>query len=132
MALRRAALFGIVAVVALVAAACGRSASSLNQEANGLYQQGDYAAALELYQRAQAERPELLELRYNAGNAFHRLGRYDRAAQEARRALFADDPQLLAKGYYSLGNHLFRQGEMDGALDAYKNALIHDPTDADA
>lgn len=128
----RWAILLAVAALALVAVACGRPASSLNQEANRLYQQGDYAAALELYQRAQAERPDLLQLHYNAGNALHQLGRYDRAAEESRRALLADDPQLLAKAYYSLGNHLFRQGALEDALDAYKNALIHDPADQDA
>lgn len=130
--MKRAILMATAALLALLAAACSRAVPSPNEEANRLYQSGDYAAALELYQRAQAERPDLPELHYNAGNALHRLERYDRAAQEARLALSAQDPQLLAKAYYNLGNHLYRQGALRDALDAYKNALIHDPSDQEA
>ncbi len=122
---------GLMALIAVVA--CDSSPSpSLNQQANERYQQGDYAGALDLYREAQIERPDLLELHYNAGNAIHRLEQYDRALDETRQALVSPDSGLLAQSYYSVGNHYFRQQRLADALEAYKNALVQDPTDFDA
>ena len=121
-----------LAVLGLVGAACAAGAHSLNEKGNRLYHDGSYTEALEAYQRAEAERPDLGELGHNTANALHRLGRFDRAAEEARRALGSADGPLAAKLYYGLGNHLLRAGRLAEALDAYRNALIEDPSDGDA
>ena len=119
-------------LVVLLAAACGDAAYSLNRQGNQSYAQGDYARALESYRRAQVQRPDLPQIGHNIGNALHRQGDYQKAVEEGRRALFGDDLSILARAYYSLGNHYFRLGLLDEARAAYKNALIHNPDDADA
>jgi Ca-activated chloride channel family protein len=130
---RKAAVLGPLALAAgLLAAACASSAHSLNDDGNRLFAQGQYDRALESYQRAQAERPDLLQLDYNIGNTFHRLGDYPRAVEETQRATAATDSALAFRAYYSLGNHYFRLGQLQAAFDAYKQALILKPSDLDA
>jgi Ca-activated chloride channel family protein len=130
---RKAAALGPLALVAgLLAAACASTALSLNDDGNRFFAQGQYDRALESYQRAQAERPDLLQLDYNIGNALHRLGDYPRAVEETQRATAATDSDLAFRAYYSLGNHYFRLGQLQAAFDAYKQALILKPNDLDS
>ena len=130
---RKAAVLGPLALVAgLLAAGCASSVHSLNKDGNRFFAQGQYDRALESYQRAQAERPDLLQLDYNIGNALHRLGDYSRAVEETQRATAATDSDLAFRAYYSLGNHYFRLGQLQAAFDAYKQALILKPDDLDS
>lgn len=119
-------------IVGPLFAACGDAAYSLNHKANQYYAQGDYAQANENYRRVQVERPDLPQISYNLGNTLHRQGDYAKAVEETRRALFSNDEFILARAYYSLGNHYFRMNRLDEARTAYKNALIHNPNDTDA
>jgi Ca-activated chloride channel family protein len=130
---RKAAAFGPLAVVAgLLAAACASAAHGLNEEGNRFYAQGRYERALESYQRARAERPDLYQLDYNIGNALHRLGDYPRAIEETGRATASTDSDLASRAYYSLGNHHFRLGQLQAAFNAYKEAVIINPDDLDS
>jgi tetratricopeptide (TPR) repeat protein len=129
---RKAAALGPLALVAgLLAAACAGTAHNLNDDGNRFFAQGEYDRALESYQRARAERPDLLELGYNSGNALHRLGDYPRAVEEAQPASAATETDLAFLANYSLGNHYFRLGQLQPAFDAYKQALILKPGDLD-
>ncbi len=119
--------------LALVLAACARpSAQQLNEDGNRAYARGDYQPALDDYRRAQVARPDLPALSYNAGNALYQQGDYSRAIGEAQRAANAADPEVSAKAFYSLGESYYRQGKLQDALDAFKNALRIDPGDHDA
>jgi len=130
---RKEVVLGPLALLAgLLAAACASSVHSLNDDGNRLFAQGQYDRALESYQRAQAERPDLLQLDYNVGNALHRLGDYSRAVEETQRATAATDSDLAFRAYYSLGNHYFRLGQLQAAFDAYKQALILKPDGLDS
>jgi Ca-activated chloride channel family protein len=130
---RKAAFLGTLTLVAgLLAAACASAAHSLNEDGNRFFAQGQYDRALESYQRAQAERPDLLQLDYNIGNTLHRLGDYSRAVEETQRATAATETDLAFRAHYSLGNHYFRLGQLQAAFDAYKQALILKPDDLDA
>jgi Ca-activated chloride channel family protein len=126
-------------LLALLIGACGgeegEDTSSLrarNEEANQLYAAGDYAGALAIYQELIAERPDVDELSYNAGNALHRLQSYDRAVSATSRALPPREVDLGADTYYSLGNHLLMLDRLDQAYVAYRQALLLNPDDADA
>ena len=122
----------VLAAAILVTACSSASYAGLNRDGNDLYEQGRFSDALELYQRAQAERPDRPELSYNAGNALHRMGEYERAVEETRRSFGDRDAEMLARAYYSLGNHFFRSGSLTSAFESYKNALIYDPSDRGA
>jgi len=129
---KAAALAPLALVAGLLAAACASAVHSLNEDGTRFFARGEYDRALESYQRARAERPDLLQLDYNIGNAVHRLGDYSRAVEETQRATAATDSRLASAAYYSLGNHYFRLGQLQPAFDAYKQALILKPDDLDA
>lgn len=123
---------GIVLVVGGACAARGGTAERLNQEGNRAYRAGDYRGALDSYQRAQVERPDLAAVSYNAGNAYHRMGRYDRAVSESQRAVASGDDDVRARAYYATGNHFAKQQRWREAYESYRNALILAPDDLDA
>jgi Ca-activated chloride channel family protein len=130
---RKAAALGPLAIMAgLLATSCASGVHSLNEDGNRFYAQGQYDRALESYQRARVERPDLYQLDYNIGNALHRLGDYARAVEETGRATASTNSDLAFRAYYSLGNHHFRLGQLQAAFDAYKEALIINPDDLDS
>ncbi|HXH22028.1 MAG TPA: VWA domain-containing protein [Dehalococcoidia bacterium] len=134
LSLRPRPALALVAVAALLGA-CSGDGDSLRSEvqrANRLYEEGRFEEALDIYQRLQAQRPDLPELAYNAGNALHRLERFDRAVAETRRALPPSTIALGAATYYALGNHYLAQRDLMNAFEAYKSALLLNPGDSDA
>jgi tetratricopeptide (TPR) repeat protein len=118
----------------MLSSACGDSNTlrARNQEANQLFAAGDYEAALAAYQELLAERPDVDQLSYNAGNALHRLEAYERAIAETQRALPPTDVRLGVATYFSLGNHLLQLGRLEEAYAAYRSALLLNPNDEDA
>lgn len=131
----RKVLLALAPFVWLLASAClaeGGAAERLNQEGNRAYAAGDYQGALERYRRAAVERPDLRAIAYNTGNALHRLGQYERAVSEAQRAAVDGPNDVRFRAYYGLGNHFARLNRWREAYEAYRNALILNPTDLDA
>jgi Ca-activated chloride channel family protein len=128
---RAARLWPVAAAGLFVAALCSDGIDELNRRGNRQYAQGDYAAALESYRDAQAMDPGVRPLYYNAGNALHQEGQFDAAVEESRRALPAD-AELTDAAEYAIGNHHLRAGRLIEAIEAYKRALLADPSDADA
>jgi Ca-activated chloride channel family protein len=123
-----------VLIIALLIAACSSSNSlrDRNQDANHLFEAGDFEAALTAYQELLAERPDVPELSYNAGNALHRLEAYERAIAETQRGLPPDEVDLGVATYFALGNHLMQLGRFEEAYAAYRAALLLDPRDEDS
>jgi Ca-activated chloride channel family protein len=116
----------------LVGAVCTAGVASVNRRGNDAYQAGDYAGAVVLYSTAQAIDPSRAEPYYNAGNAYERIGDNNSAIAQAKRALNTGDPLVRAPAEYSLGNHSAGAGLYSDAADAYRRALLADPSDADA
>ena len=103
-----------------------------NQAANRLFEQGEFEQALRAYGELLAGRPDLPELAYNAGNTLHRLGSFERAVEETRRALPPTTVTLGAATYFALGNHFLGLNDLPNAFEAFKSALLLVPNDADA
>ena len=122
----------LLALVLLIGACGSDPLHEDNARANRLFAEGDYEGALAAYEELIAQRPDVPELAYNAGNALHRLERYARAVTETRRALPPSESRLGAATYYSLGNHYLALDRFEEAYEAYKSALLLDPGDADA
>jgi Ca-activated chloride channel family protein len=122
----------LLVLVALLFAACGSEASDLIADGNAAYERGDYQAALEAYQRAQAEAPDRPEAHVNAGLALHQLDQPERAIAETRRALPVDDPLLAARIHYNLGGHWFALGRYAEAVSEYRQSLMLNPNERDA
>jgi tetratricopeptide (TPR) repeat protein len=120
-------------LLALFAGACTSDPlREHNQQANRLFEQGDFQGALEAYQQLLAQRPDIDELSYNSGNSLHRLENFERAVAETQRALPPNNDRIGAITYYALGNHLLALERLEEAFDAYRNALLLNPGDSDA
>ena len=113
------------------------------ERGNRLYRAGRYAEAVEAYHEALRDGDTSPELRYNLGTALLRLGRHEEAGQYLESALEGVDPDLRRRSLYNLGNRYLEaaraegdaaaQGALlQGAVEAYKRALRHEPSDADA
>ena len=128
----RAARVSVVAgaLLALGLAACGDAAGT-NETANGQFNAGDFAGALERYKALLREHPDTPELSINAGNALYRLGDHARALANYEAAVSTPDRRVRAIALYDQGNALFRLGRFAEAREAYVAALKLDPSDRD-
>jgi Ca-activated chloride channel family protein len=130
---RKPYLIFLILVIGLLLVACSPSAEKLNQEGNQAFTEQAFIDALEAYQNAQIESPELAEPYYNAANAYYRQGQYEQALEQLQQALqFAEDENLAENSLYNLGNNFFNSQELETAIEAYKSALLLDPHDQDA
>jgi len=64
------------------------------------------------------------------GKLWHRRGDQERAIQHLGDAVKEKPNQ--ASGHYDLGNALYRNEQLDDALEQYKTAMLIDPDDQDA
>jgi len=126
---RRPAMLTLAALVAL---SCTDAMAEQNQAANTLYARGDFRGALARYRDLQQAKPELAQLSVNAGNALQRLQEHARALSDYGVGARSEDTTLRLHAHYGRGSALFRQGKLDEARDAFKDALRADPTDRDA
>ena len=113
---------------------------------NALFDQQDYAAALEAYTAAADQLPDSPEVVYNQGVAHYALGDYGEAERLFRQVdRTARGLELVAAARYNLGNSKFQQGmaqresDLQQALSAlqasvafYQGALGLTPHDQDA
>lgn len=120
-------------VVALLAVVNGADpAAKLLRRGNGAYAEQAYLEALELYQNAQVENPELAQPYYNAANAFYREGQYEQALAQMQQALLYADADLAQHSYFNLGNSFYNAQDLGTAVQSYIQALLLNPHDADA
>jgi tetratricopeptide (TPR) repeat protein len=77
---------GLVACLAVLLSVEAPAQESFFQDANRLYQQGDYQAALDNYQRILDSGFESGALHYNIGNVYFKLGRLGEAILHYERA----------------------------------------------
>lgn len=110
------------------------SASSVNQKANKEFQNKKYQTALELYRKAQIERPAQPEILYNVGTTLYQVDQFQEAEQQLKKALDQNvkDKSLLSKNWYNYGNALYRLGKFNEAIEAYKKTLELNSKDKDA
>jgi Ca-activated chloride channel family protein len=113
--------------------ACGSPAEKLNQDGNEAFAKQAFDDALQAYESARIESPELAEPYYNAANALYRQEKYSEALEELQKALaYTEDRTLAESSFYNMGNSSFNTQEWEAAIDAYKEALLLNPDDGDA
>lgn len=107
---------------------------------------GDDAAAEQAYRRALALDPRALEAMLNLGQMLQRTGRSDEGQRllerhqalsaEADALSFAEESSQVAgagaANFLTLGESRLRQGDLDGAEDAFERAAARDPGEARA
>ena len=126
---RRTALGALGMALLTLVSACATPAHDLNADGLRAYHAGDFAGAADFFVEAQAEKPNEAAISINLATALHAQKLYDEAALAARRALASTSPKTRGRAQASLGHHRFAQGDLPGALDAFKQALVENPQD---
>jgi Ca-activated chloride channel family protein len=139
--LARAAASGAVALLIFMAmSATGRASpgSALRE-----YKAGKYDQALKEYEQLLERKADDPRLRFNAGAAAYRNGRFDEAAKHFEAAAVSPDLSLQEQAYYNRGNTFYHLGENNPdpaqrtetwkkAVEDYQNSLNLNPQDTDA
>lgn len=100
-------------------------------EGNQLYREGRYEEAYNRYIEALKLSPSPIVL-FNIAATQYQKGYYAEAIGGFDKVLSMKDPLLRGKGFYNMGNSLFKARLFDKAIIAYKEALRADPGDIDA
>ncbi len=120
-----------IAAAVFLTGGVDRNARRLNKEGNRNFADGDFPAASQQYEDAQARAPQSPEIAYNLGNALYRQGNFVAAAEQLRRAA-AGGVAVGSQSWYNLGNALFKAENLPEAAAAYRQALALAPGDRDA
>ncbi|HIA12080.1 MAG TPA: tetratricopeptide repeat protein [Flavobacteriales bacterium] len=101
------------------------------REGNKQYEEGEYEKAGESYQKALSENSNSSQGTFNLGDAAYKQEKYEEAAAQFETfALRDDNKENVAKSYHNLGNSLMMSKEYAKSVEAYKNALRNNPSDA--
>ena len=127
------ALVPIVLLILGTSAAQAATAEGALRRGNKLYQTDQFEPALEQYAAAGAKSPKDARPVFNAGYALYRLQRLDEASQAFKAVAESKlPPDARAAAYYNLGNARYQAGDLAGAIDAYRKAVVLDPADEEA
>ncbi len=101
--------------------------SSIVDDGNKAYDDGEYQEALQLYLQAQVDMPDSQILEYNIGTSYYRLKKYDKATESLRKSALGEDSIIARNAYFNMGNTAFREGnqqqEPKAKIDKYKEAI---------
>jgi Ca-activated chloride channel homolog len=97
------------------------------------YRQGKYKEAMSGYEKLDLDHPKDITYRFNRGCAAYQLKDYQRA-QAAFSSVYAraQDNSMRFKAAYNLGNTAFQAGDLQTAVQYYKEALRLNTQDTDA
>ncbi len=122
----------VLSLLVIFASSSFASVSSLVDNGNDAFNDGEYSKALEYYHEAEIEQPETPEIYYNQANALLKNGKYEDAIAKYDKALNTLDINLQANAYFNQGNGYFLQGDYAKAIGGYENVLEIYPEDRDA
>ncbi len=98
------------------------SARALVEQGNSLYSQGNFNKAIEKYDAALIDEPQVLEPKFNKANSYYMLEDFSEAINLFRQvAAESKDMKLVAKAKYNLGNCFFQQGLKQKDSDLQKS-----------
>ncbi|MCF7810410.1 tetratricopeptide repeat protein [bacterium] len=95
------------------------------------YNKAEYDKALAEFMAGNEADPERTELKYDMGAALYKLEDFENASAAFGQAAMEENPKIAADAWYNLGNAMFKSGDMDKAIKAYKNSLYLDHNDPD-
>lgn len=101
---------------------------------NRYYKKKQIDQSLRQYQSAVQQAPDNPTANYNLGNAQFRKNNYDEASHSYDASIknSPGDKAMQEKGYYNKGVSMIKQKKLQESIDAWKEALKRDATDADA
>jgi Flp pilus assembly protein TadD len=101
-------------------AAAGGGPSALD-EANELFEQKQYAAAVAKYQELLAEEPTFHQLNYSIGVAYHQMGELDNAIA-AYDKMLAEEP-MHTNSLLNIGDIMVAKDDMETAVGFFEKAI---------
>ena len=107
---------------------------SLVRKGNRQHDRGDLDESIDSYSRALVASPQSFEASFNLATAQARKGMFDRSEKRLRQ-LYADTLRSdIERGEiaYNLGNTLFAQQRLEGALKCYRDAMRFNGEDMEA
>lgn len=116
--------------IAIFVLALGTNAVAA-EHPDDLYRQGKYKEAMAGYEKLDLDHPKDITYRFNRGCAAYQLKDYQ-SALGAYTSVYAraQDNTMRFKAAYNLGNTAFQAGDLQNALQYYKEALRLNPQDA--
>ena len=122
----------IVLLLVSVSAARTDSVRQMLRQGNRLYGDGQYAEAVNKYNEALIEQPQVLEPKFNKANSYYRLDDLGQAMDLYREvAAGSKDMALVTKAKYNLGNCFFQRGakqrdsDLQKALEDMKTSITY-------
>lgn len=95
------------------------------------FQRGEFQEAQDSFEKV-IQRDPSAEDYYNLGASQYRQQDFEAARKSFGAAINSENPQILAKAYYNLGNTLYRLNRLPESVDAYEKALKVHPNDEEA
>jgi Ca-activated chloride channel homolog len=103
------------------------------RKANVLYKKGEFKEASALYQKALESNPDAPVPNYNLGNALFRNNEMESAGKYYDNSIQnSTNTNFKGRSYYNKGVSLTKSDKLVESIEAYKQALILNPNDADA
>jgi len=102
------------------------------EQGNRLMKDGKFNEALKKYEGEEKRLKDKPELSYNKGLAQYNKKDFPKAREEMARSLKISDTQAKQNAFYNLGNNAFRMENYSDAVEAFKEALLLNPSDMDA
>jgi Ca-activated chloride channel family protein len=124
----------VLAILAAALPAAAQSGDAQIRSGNRFYKKKQIDQSLQQYQSAVQQAPNNPTANYNLGNAQFRKNNYDGATKsyDATVNNSPNDKAMQEKGYYNKGVAMIKQKKLQESIDAWKQALKLDATDADA
>lgn len=131
--MRKRTLIFFAPIVIFLFSGWFETSTGLNQKGNKNYKDKRYETALDAYRKAQVQKPDQPETRYNLGTTLYQMDEFQEAEGNLAKAIQnAKTKELKAQAWYNYGNTQYRLGQFEKAIDAYRKALELNPEDKDA
>lgn len=102
------------------------------RQGNKAYEAGDFKKAEIDYRKALDKNQKSMKGEYNLGGAIYEQQNFDEARRIYEQLASANLPaNQKAMTYHNLGNSFLQMQKPEQAIEAYKNALRHNPGDID-
>ncbi|MBC8491064.1 MAG: tetratricopeptide repeat protein [Candidatus Marinimicrobia bacterium] len=121
---------GVKCVISILLLCCIPALAKDN--AQKLYESGQYDEAINKYNRILIEHPDWEEVHFGKGSALYKSEKIDEAMREFELAISSKDPLQKSAVYYNMGNALIKSERLEESLRFYKRALELNPQDYDA
>ena len=94
------------------------------------YENEEYVESEVEFRKALEKEPNSFEARFNLGDALFKQEKVDEAIQQFQSLTNnTEDKERLSDIYHNIGNGFFAKKELEKSIEAYKEALRHDPDD---